>query len=154
MLAIASMVMLNVACDDKQETLPVVMTLTSSSVMDIDDKGGELVITYELTNVSSTENLQIITAADWIYVKDKSAVGRIELMIDANHEESNRMAPVIVTYADQRFDDLAADARIALRKRVCAEQHHRAGGFLVQRFADGDAVREDQVFLKLRALVA
>ncbi len=104
MLAIASMVMLNVACDDKQETLPVVMTLTSSSVMDIDDKGGELVITYELTNVSSTENLQIITAADWIYVKDKSAVGRIELMIDANHEESNRMAPVIVTYADQRFD--------------------------------------------------
>ena len=104
MLAIASMVMLNVACDDKQETLPVVMTLTSSSVMDIDDKGGELVITYELTNVSSTENLQIITAADWIDVKDKSAVGRIELTIDANHEESNRMAPVIVTYADQRFD--------------------------------------------------
>lgn len=104
MLAIASMVMLGVACEEKQETLPAVMTLTSPSVMDIGGKGGELVITYELTNVSSTEGLQVITAAEWIDVKDKSVVGAIELTIDVNTEDSSRTAPIIVTYADQRFD--------------------------------------------------
>ena len=60
----------------------------------------------------------------------------------------------LVQHADQRFDQRSANAGIALRKRVCAQQHHGADGFFAERFADGDAVRQDQIFLKLRALVA
>lgn len=104
MLAIVGVLMLNVACDDKQnETLPAMLTLTSSAVMDIDAEGGELVISYDLTNVASTDGLQVITAAEWIEY-DKSALGRIVLTIEQNAEDSARTAPVIVTYADQRFD--------------------------------------------------
>ena len=86
--------------------------------MEIDAKGGELTIAYDLENKKQDVELQVITAAEWIEVADKSVEGVVRLSVDANREENSRTAPVIVTYANQRFDVEVTQA---------AKQKHGAG---------------------------
>lgn len=98
-----AVVALAVSCNNDEPTEDALLTLTSEAVVNVESDGGEVVINYTLTNAQQGATPSVLTAADWIAVKDKSN-GAIVLKIAANNQKEERRAPVIVTYLDQRFD--------------------------------------------------
>src|SRR3989304_5182650 len=56
-----------------------------------------------------------------------------------------------VQHPEKEFDELAPDAGISLRQRVCADEHRGAHGILRERVAAADGVAPDGVGLKAEA---
>lgn len=89
------------ACENPEEKIEPVLTLTSESEMNFTAEGGNGVITYTLENELAGVNLAAECSADW--VSDVTAGKVVAFAVAANEGEA-RQTKIVVSYDTQKFE--------------------------------------------------